>query len=313
VEPLTSPAVGDATAGGARVSVLIANVNGLPSIEECLRHLEALRVPDGVEVEVVVASAAPDDSASHIRSRFPDVILIESTERRGIPELRATALERSTGDYIAVTEDHCMVPPDWIEQILDGHGRGYDVVGGPVENGETGRLRDWAAYLTEYADLMPPYAGGEVSGVAGNNVSYARHLFDSVDPETLRTSWEYFIQGEMRAAGARFLGVPGMIVSHRKAFDFGYFLRQRYHYSRSWAGMRARRLSSAARLAYAAASPLLAPLVLYRIARGVLGKRRRTMTFVASLPMLAAFTASYAVGEGVGYLFGEGRSVLEVE
>ena len=59
--------------------------------------------------------------------------------------------------------------------------------------------------------------------------------------------------------------------------------------------------------------PLLAPLVLYRIARGVLGKRRRAATFVASLPMLAAFTASYALGEGVGYLFGGGRSVLEVE
>lgn len=294
-----------------RISVVIANVNGLPSIAECL---DALHRQEGhVEAEVIVANCCRDGSAEHITRHYPAVVLMDFDERRGIPELRALGIERATGTYVAIIEDHCIVRPNWFAEIVRGMDQGFDAVGGPVENGSAERLVDRAVFLTEYSDMMLPMEGGEAAGVAGNNVAYRRAAFENVASETLRNDWEYFVQQEMRANGARFFRVPTMVVDHKKAFGFAYFLSQRFHYSRSFAGMRRRRVPASKRVVYAFGSPLLMPLMLYRIGRQVRLKKRERGTFMASLPLLVPFMASYAAGEFVGYLFGPGRSLLKVE
>ena len=294
-----------------RISVVIANVNGLPSIAECLR---ALAAQDGEhDLEVVVVDACRDGSADHIRQHHPEVVHVPIDRRLGIPEMRAIGLDHATGDVIAVIEDHTMPRPNWLDAIEAGLATGVDAVGGPVENGCTERLVDRAVFLTEYSGMMEPMEPGEGPGLAGNNVAYRRALFDAVDRETLVNDWEYFVQQEMLDYGARFLRLPEMVVDHKKEFGFGYFLSQRYHYSRSFAAMRRRRLSAGRRLMYALASPALVPLMLARIGQQVRAKGREQRTFLASLPLLAPFMASYAAGEFVGYLFGPGRSLERVE
>lgn len=294
-----------------QISVVIANVNGLPSIAECL---EALYHQEGeVTSEVIVANCCSDGSVEHIREHYPEVVLVEFDERLGIPELRAIGVERAKGAFIAVIEDHCIVRPNWFREIERAMGEGYDVVGGPIENGAADRLVDRAVFLTEYSDMMLPMEGGEAAGVAGNNVAYRREVFDAVGAATLRNDWEYFVQQEMRDGGARFLRVPSMVLDHKKEFGFLYFLSQRFHYSRSFAGMRRRRVPAAKRLVYAFGSPLLMPLMLYRIGTQVRKKGREQGTFIAALPMLVPFMASYAAGEFVGYLFGPGHSLERVE
>ncbi|HET6566587.1 MAG TPA: glycosyltransferase [Rhodothermales bacterium] len=294
-----------------KTSVVIACVNGLPSISECLEALH--RQEGGHESEIIVANCCRDGSADYIKTHYPDVVLLDFDERLGIPELRAIGVERATGDVICVIEDHCIVRPNWFDEIRKAHALGYDAVGGPVENACTDRLVDRAVYLTEYSDQMLPAMGGDVAGVAGNNAAYKRQAFQKVSPQTLRNDWEFFVQQEMRASGARFLSVPTMIVDHKKEFGFLYFVSQRFHYSRSFAGMRRRRVSGPMRLAYALASPLLVPMMLYRIGRQVVQKKRERASFVASLPLLFPFMVSYAAGECVGYMFGPGRSLLKVE
>ena len=294
-----------------QISVVVANVNGLPSIAECL---EALHHQEGdVTSEIIVADCCSDGSSELIRRQYPEVVLIEVDERLGIPELRAIGVERARGAFIAVIEDHCMVRPNWFREIEQAMGEGYDVVGGPIENGAADRLVDRAVFLTEYSDMMLPMEGGEAAGVAGNNVAYRREAFDKVGAATLRNDWEYFVQQEMKAGGARFLRVPSMVLDHKKEFGFLYFMSQRFHYSRSFAGMRRRRVSAAKRFVYAFGSPLLMPLMLYRIGTQVRKKGREQGAFLASLPMLVPFMASYAAGEFVGYLFGSGHSLEKVE
>jgi hypothetical protein len=57
----------------------------------------------------------------------------------------------------------------------------------------------------------------------------------------------------------------------------------------------------------------LPPLLMVRISRQVLGKRRHVGKLIASLPLLAVFTTSWAAGEIAGYLFGAGRSLERVK
>lgn len=294
------------------ISVVIACVNGLPSIAECLAALE--RQEGEHDAEIVVVNCCRDGTAEHIREQHPHVRLIDVPARRGIPELRAQGIAKSTGDLVAVIEDHCIVRPNWFSEILRAHASGeYTAVGGPVENACDERLVDRAVFLCEYSGTMLPAPEGEVDGVPGNNVAYRREAFQAVDPATLAGCWEFFIHEEMKKGGARFRSVPAMVLDHKKEFGFLYFLSQRFHYSRSFAGMRRSRVSPPKRLLYALASPALAPLMLYRTARQVQEKGREQKTFLASLPMLTAFMISYAVGEGVGYLFGPGNSLLKVE
>lgn len=293
------------------ISVIIACVNGLPSIDECLGALTNQR--GGESAEIIVANCSGDGSADHIRRHFPEVKLIDFPERLGIPELRYEAFRRSSGDIIAVIEDHCMVNENWLGQIRNHLKAPYAAVGGPIVNGSTRRLRDWAAFLTEYSGLMPPVAAGETDGLAGNNVAYRRSAFELVNEDTLKRKWEFFVQREMKSHGARFLMVPEMQVSHKKEFGFFYFLSQRFHYSRSFAGMRREMFSFPMRLIYAFASPALMGLMFYRFSRQVLAKKKHLKEFLLSLPLLWAYLISYASGEFVGYLAGGGRSILKVE
>lgn len=295
----------------SKVSVVIACVNGLPSIGECLTALDHQQ--DVVDYEVVVANCCHDGTIEHITTHFPDVELLNYEKRKGIPQLRADGIEAASGDIIAIIEDHCMVPDDWIATIAEAHDSEYGAIGGAVENGSVDRLIDWAVYLCEYSDMMLPILEGETDGIAGNNAAYKREALESVDDETLQNCWEYFIHREMREAGVRFRSLPDLVVSHKKEFGFLYFLAQRFYYSRSFAGMRRQEIDPPRRLLYALASPFLTPLMLYRVARQVLRKQRYVGTFIKALPFLLPFMISYAVGEGVGYLLGPGQSLLKVE
>ncbi len=293
------------------ISVVIACVNGLPSIHECLTALEEDRKE--VPAEVLVLCCCGQSTAYHIAERFPWVILSRFATRLGIPQLRAIGMKRATADIVAIIEDHCIVPQGWLRAILAGHEQGYEAVGGTVVNGSVERLTDWAVFFCEYSGVMPPIPDGEVDGITGNNVSYRKSILDRVDDSIKNECWEFFLHQELSRQGVKFLSVPSIVVSHKKEFGFWYFMAQRYYYSRSFAGMRRTRTSFPARLLYLCASPLLPGLMLWRMTGQILNKGRHVDKFVWSLPLQALFMVSYAAGEFVGYLLGSGDSLLKVE
>ena len=120
----------------------------------------------------------------------------------------------------------------------------------------------------------------------------------------------HFIHGS--ANGGSFCGRdPDVVLDHAKDFGVGEFLSQRYHYSRSYAGMRNVHLGSR-RWLYAAGSPLLVPLTPKRIAGNVLGRRAHRRELMLATPLILLYSTVWAWGEAVGYVFGGGRSLLRV-
>jgi hypothetical protein len=115
------------------------------------------------------------------------------------------------------------------------------------------------------------------------------------------------------AEGVIFRSLPEMVVRHCGPFDFLYYLRQRYWFSRAFAGARAVRLPTSRRAAYLAAAPLVPGLLLARMALRVWRKRCRRAWFAASLPLIAVALTAYVAGEWVGYLAGPGDALLRVE
>lgn len=293
-----------------RLSVVLASVNGLAVLEPTLDALDAQ--PERAEMEVVVVDAVSGSTRARLEARRPAVMLVPVAERLAIPRLRALGVRQARAPIVAILEDHGAVSPGWAAAVLEAHQADCGAVGGPVENGRNG-LVNWAVFFCEYASYMAPIPADQVTDLPGNNIAYKRpHLWRHLG--VLEDGkWESWINDRLRADGVPLRSVPRMVVRHIKPFRLGHFLVQRFHFARSFAGMRRTDQSSAQRLVYTFGSFALPALLLVRITRTVLAKRRHLGWFAASLPLLALFVTVGAVGELVGYAFGPGRSLESVE
>src|SRR5439155_4052144 len=145
---------------------------------------------------------------------------------------------------------HCVAPQNWLAEIVKAHELGYMVVGGAVENGTTDRIIDWSVFLCEYSSAMLPITAGEVKAIPGNNVAYKRAALELIADHIKANFWECFLHEQLAKKGVKFLSVPSIVVVHKKEFGFFDFLSQRFHYSRSFAGMRGALIPRAMRLCY---------------------------------------------------------------
>ena len=294
-----------------KASVIIAFVNDLPSLIECLTALGQQECD--FDFEIIVIDRTLNKTEQYLKEHFPRVNLIKISVPCGIPEMRAIGMENASGEYLVITEDHCIVPPNWLAKIIEAHNTGYEVVGGAVENASSERLIDWAVFLCEYSNFMPPIIEGETQFLTGNNTSYKRSVIDQLDDSLKRNYWEYFLQAELKRRNIKFYSVSTLIIKHKKEFGFFYFLSQRFHYSRSFAAMRKNQSSTLKQIIYILYTPILPFHLSWRIAQNVHQKRRNYKEFFLSLPLLVIFMMSYALGELTGLIWGSGNSLLKVE
>ena len=291
------------------LTIVIASVNGLSVLQPTLDSIDSLAERD--RIEVIVVETLGGATREHLQGRDRPVVVVDSP-RQAIPRLRYQGVTRARGRLVAILEDHARVRPGWASALIEAHEGPWGAVGGPVENGREG-LVNWAVYFCEYAPYMSPIPEGETTDLPGNNIAYKR-------PYLLRHArvlddgkWESWINDRLRADGVAIAASNAMVVSHIKSFRLGYFLTQRFHFARSYAGMRRVDQSWSKRLVYGVGSLALPILLSARVARTVLGKRRHRGRFAVASPLVALFLTVGAVGEMVGYLIGPGGSLDQVE
>lgn len=292
------------------LSVVVPSVNGFADLERALEALERERSHTALEVLV------PDRLGSALREqvgrRFPWAVVLPAAPETTIPELRALAFRAASAPAVAVIEDHVLVPPGWSEAMLAALAEGADAVGGAVENAATETVLDWAAFLCEYSQLLPPLPAGPVEGLTGNNTAYRRVPLDAARTAWEAGRWEDHLHAALRAAGCRLVQHPEIVVGHRKHYTVAEYTSQRFLFARAWAGMRAREWSGLHR-GVVGLLALALPAVLYvRIARTVWRKRRHRAELVRSLPLLVLFVCAWGLGEVTGYIAGPGQALRQV-
>jgi hypothetical protein len=298
----------------AELSIVIPSVNGKALLVPCLERIEQQTIRDSLEV--IVCDRLRDDTAETVRQRFPGVTVESGLHGATIPQLRWKGLRAASAPIVAVIEDHSMLPRTWSEELLGAHrqyrGQSEGIIGGPVENGSTATLFDWAFFFTEYAPLMPPISARRAPGVSGGNVSYRRSLLP-LDDDRFAELWEGELLEELRGRGIAIRIHPGMTLLHRNPFTPDDFRRQRYLFLRSIAAMRARSWGVLRRLSYAAAGLVILPWLLpLRLAAAVWQKRRNRRELILGLPMIVAFLWMGIAGEISGYLWGDGGSLQQI-
>jgi glycosyltransferase involved in cell wall biosynthesis len=292
------------------VSVVIASIVGPPFIDECLDSLESQA--KGLSAEVIVVACGAAEFAARIASDFPWVRVIHRAERETVPDLRRHGVEAASGDLIAIIEEHCVAAPDWLEQAVQARMSGdFGVVGGPVAPSAYARLRDWVVYFCEYNNYLPPWQEGGAHDLGSANIAYSRAVLLKYKDRLGVGYWEAGLHPLLWTDGVKFHAAADMVVYHRGPFNYGYYLQQRYWFSRAFAG--ARRLPLSRRAAYLLASPLVPLLLLARMALRVSRAHCHLDKFILSLPLLIPVLLVYVAGEFVGYLAGPGDALKKVE
>jgi glycosyltransferase involved in cell wall biosynthesis len=294
------------------ISVVIASKVGSPFIDQCL---ESIRDEvTAMDAEAIVVTPSSDAYARRIASDFPWVRVVRAPEIAKVPALRRRGVQEAAGRYVAIIEEHCSAAPDWLRQALAAHAGGqYAAVGGAISDYDYSRLRDWVVYFIEYNGALPPVHAGETHDLNDANIVYPRQLLLEHVSLLDEGYWPMTLHPTLLAKGHKLLSVPQMVVHHRGPFDFGYYLHQRFLFSRAFAGVRAQGQSPTRRLAYLVAAPVIPLMLLMRISRTVLRKQCRVPQFVRTLPLTVPALVVLVAGEWIGCLLGPGNALSEVE
>lgn len=283
-----------------RLSIIIAAWNGSASLDRCVASLRSQAL-GGEILAVTNFEWQPPEGVRRIRM----------PEGTTVPVLRAEGIRQSTGEIVALLEDHCTAAPNWCAELLKAHEQPYSVIGGAVENAPGRSALAWAVYFYDYGRFMLPLLPGRTPALSGMNVSYKRTALLEVEPSFREGLMEPFTHAALAGRGHALYLAPSVVVYHEKEYRAGEALRQGYHLARDFAAKRVRHASFAKRGVFTAGSLALPLLLPGRIVAGTLRKQRLAVELLRSIPYLVLLTTSWSLGELCGYLAGSGSSASQ--
>ena len=219
--------------------MVIPTRNCSRDVGELLESLSKLDYPD---LEILVVDSSEDDTPLVV-SRHGAAKLIR-VERLGLNVARNLGVELASGEVIAFTDCDCVVPPDWIRNILKAlEETGAAVVGGSALNYYKG------GYLTDYANegiwpLMPVYEKRvlvtkenfhRIRLPPGNNMAFRREVFEAgyrFDEGYRGGSDEIDLFWRLCRDGYLIVADPDVVVYHKHRASLTELVRQAFSYGR---------------------------------------------------------------------------------
>lgn len=303
--------------GAPEFSILIGMVSTEDS-DRIIEALDSLRNQQGKNTyEVIVADRRNDIVGDRIDAEYPEAMRIACKSSDTLPYLRARALEHATGQYIVVIEDHNVPSQNWLQNFKEAYAKAAGntaAVGGCVENGVCDTSLDWATFFCEYSFFIQPVEEGESKVLPGMNIAYKKEIIKGIERDALINGfWETTVHPLLLERGHKFYSTNQIKIYHSKKFSFWLFARQRFVYSRYYAGLRFPKEQLGKRIVACFATLLLPPLLVYRSLKQIKLKKRLWPEFKKALPLLLLFYVVWAYGEMVGYMFGGKNALVEIE
>ncbi|GMQ88804.1 MAG: hypothetical protein BMS9Abin09_0242 [Gammaproteobacteria bacterium] len=297
-----------------KLGIVILSLVGGEMLKSCLRRLSPLhdqcRVSiDGSTSDIVALQAA-----------FPSVHFVDS-ERQAIPIRRQRAVESMDHDIVVLLEDTSLPEPGWSAAICSAFSDPrVAAAGGPVLLSADMGSRHQALGCGEYGKFHPSRVAllatgppGEdgampVNRIPGNNMAYRRELLLDV----LQQSEHGLIEGEvteqLMALGQSLLMHPGMTVVYSMGDEHGARLMTRLQHGRLFASGRVGNEGVITRLVWFAKS-LLLPVILSVRAMSSMTRAVKPASWPAVTLWIILMESAWSLGEGIGYLTGQGRSL----
>ena len=281
-----------------RISVTVAANRAPELLRACLTSL----VPQcsAHAAELIVVRAGPGSELEQLARDWPTVRFIAAPLDATIPQLRGLGLQAATGDFVALTEDHCVAAPDWLSALVAAAGPEVVAVGGGMGNAQTRRAVDWGAYFSEYGFFDASRPAGDDALLTAANVAYRRPVLRQVTEGALAGDWENVVHGRLQAQGLATRFASRAVIRQNRTYHLGDFCRDRFEHGRDYARARLAEEPGTNRWVRTLACVALPFVLTLRVARAA--GRSDPAAFLRALPATFTFLAAWSIGEVAGYL-----------
>jgi len=222
--------------------VVVPVLNAEGTIGDLLDSLMKVEY-DRDKLEIILADGGSTDKTREIIQSYPVKLIVE--KRKGLNVARNTGVRNSSGEIIIFTDSDCVVPKDWIRQIVKNFkDKEIGCVGGSVSRYEED-------FLSRYADesVMPVLRRFRRRRVlksveppmkypAGCNMAFRRDVFNKVGKfdEGIHYGFdEVEFVDRVCKAGYKMVLDPEALVKHKHRTELKKLLKQTFSYGRGGA------------------------------------------------------------------------------
>jgi len=157
-----------------KISVIVPTYNEEKNIEKFLRQFETQTLPRD-EFEIIIVDGNSKDNTRKIAKKHADKVILQRS--KGIGGARNDGVKVARGKIIATTDADVIIPPNWLEHILEDFERNPDVVAlqgpdGPIENTLKAKIIYWIMMKIIYL----AYLFG-IPGTGGTNSAFRKKEF----------------------------------------------------------------------------------------------------------------------------------------
>lgn len=292
------------------MSAISSTTLGYSAIRTTVAHLRRQSVASKIELVLVGPTIESLDASPEELEGFADVTRVAVGPVKSIAHANAAGVRRARGNVVALTEDHCFPEPEWAEALLCAHEENWSVVGPVVINGNPATIVSDADFVIGYGPWMAPMGPEEMPFLPGHNSCYRRDELLALGGrlERLMES-ETVLHMEWASQGKRMRVAPGARTRHMNYSLWTSWIPVQVLAGRLFGGMRAAVWSRRKQLFYAAASPLIPAVRLWRIVSEFTRPGRSMVRLLQMSPALIFGLILDGVGQCAGYLWGPGDAM----
>ncbi|MFW9997986.1 MAG: glycosyltransferase [Candidatus Odinarchaeota archaeon] len=248
--------------GNISISVIICTYNPSEFLSRTIESLLNQSIPRN-SYEIIVVDDGSEYNISEIIAPYKEELkTITLNSNKGLGNARREGILASTGEFIAFTDDDCIVDTKWLEKILEGFDkfRNADGIGGKILPYSEDSLLECYAYRSKntlYSHIPKSSGKGRIinygkkffaanqqvftdgqslDSIMGLNSSYRRSSLVKVrnTNPNLRRGVDWDLNTRLKKIGARLYYKDDAIVFHKHRTTFKSFFRHIYAYGRAY-------------------------------------------------------------------------------
>lgn len=221
------------------VSIVIPSYNSSRHIRKCL---SSLRGQDcDIDFEVILVDSSNDGTGDIVKKEFPEVIMIQRSERTFVGSARNIGVEKARGETILFLDTDCIAPYDWVDRMYGVIKTSRaDGVGGALENGTPTSVTGTVGYYLEFFRFFPDRHSKQhdklekTDFLVGGNCGFRRILFSKVKYyagfDETKVGEDFYFCWQLLKEGRRLVFAPGISVIHQNKTGMGNVMSYQYKF-----------------------------------------------------------------------------------
>jgi hypothetical protein len=264
------------------------------------------------EIELILVDTRPGDFPLQLAQGVRATV-VPTRSISTLGQARATGLATARGEAVAFVTDHTRPEPGWATALISAYHEGpWAAVGYSFRNANPNTYGSRAAMRADFAPWLETTRSSEVKHLAPVDISYRRSVLIDLGADRIEEllTAEPLLLEQLRGRGLRFAVIGDARVSHACLRTMRQNAMSSFDYCQMLAGIQLRRehWRIGRRLAHALASALVAPATrTARTIQALAGKIPRRAV-VISLPGILYQHLLGGLGQGWGYLAGDGQA-----